>query len=248
MFEKNPKVKVAKFSGPHPAGNVGVQIHHLKPIKDVNDQVWTCSTQAVLQVGKLFTDGKINPEIIIALAGSAAKQQKYYRTITGASLESIIQTLINPENRYISGNILTGKNITENPYLGYYDDLITVIPETEKPEFLGWIKPGINKESNSKTFISSLFKYKLFNISTNCNGSRRAFIATALYKKVLPMDIYPVFLLKSILAADIDEMEDLGILEVAEEDFALCEYVCPSKISIQKIVREGLNLIEKELS
>lgn len=235
------------FQGPHPAGNVGVQIHHIKPISSVDDCVWTCNVQAVVTIGKLFLEKKISPEIIVAVAGCLENKNKYYRTIIGASFQSILNSEININNRYISGDVLTGQNSTNNPFIGFYDNLLTIITEANEYKLLGWFRPGFNQESNSKSFISKYLPKKNFKYTTNQNGSIRAFIATDLYKEVLPMDIYPVFLLKSILAEDISEMEGLGILEVAEEDLALCEYVCPSKIDIQNILRKGLDLIEKEL-
>jgi Na+-transporting NADH:ubiquinone oxidoreductase subunit A len=143
---------------------------------------------------------------------------------------------------------LTGTKIESTGYLGYYDSQITVIPEGDYFEFFGWIKPGINKFSFSKTFLSRLFPRKNYNLDTNLHGGERAFVMTGQYEKVVPMDIYPMQLLKAILAEDIDMMENLGIYEIAEEDFALCEYICPSKIEIQSIVRKGLDLMIREMN
>jgi Na+-transporting NADH:ubiquinone oxidoreductase subunit A len=148
--------------------------------------------------------------------------------------------------RYISGDLLTGRNIGSDGFLGFYDNLITLIPEAENSEFLGWLRLGLRQESRSWSYLSRLFPAWRFMIDTNRNGSVRPFVATGLYEKVLPMDILPLHLLKSILAEDVEEMEGLGIYEVAEEEFALCEYICPSKISIQEIIRRGLDLMERE--
>jgi Na+-transporting NADH:ubiquinone oxidoreductase subunit A len=150
--------------------------------------------------------------------------------------------------RYISGNVLTGTAITPAGYLGFYDNMVSVIPEGNYYEFFGWMTPGINKFSATRTFMSSVIPKKEYVMDTNFHGGERAFVLTGVYDKVLPMDILPMHLLKSILAGDIELMENLGIYEVAEEDFALCEFVCPSKIEIQAIIRKGLNLMAKEMS
>jgi Na+-transporting NADH:ubiquinone oxidoreductase subunit A len=151
------------------------------------------------------------------------------------------------ELRYISGNVLTGKKILSEGYVGYYDTQITVIPEGNYFEFFGWGTPGFNKFSNSRTYFSWLMPGKEYKLDTNMHGGERAFVMTGEYDRVTPMDIFPVQLLKSILVEDIDKMENLGIYEVVEEDLALCEYVCTSKVNVQKIVREGIDLMIKEL-
>jgi Na+-transporting NADH:ubiquinone oxidoreductase subunit A len=150
--------------------------------------------------------------------------------------------------RYISGNVLTGTKIEPDGFLGYYDSQVTVIPEGDYFEFFGWMMPGLNKFSFSKTFASSLIPRKSYSLDTNFHGGERAFVMTGMYEKVLPMDIYPMQLLKAILAEDIEMMENLGIYEIAEEDFALCEYICPSKVEIQSIVRKGIELMIREMS
>jgi len=152
------------------------------------------------------------------------------------------------ENRIISGNVLTGIKIPPDGYLGFYDSQITVIPEGHEPEFMGWLAPGLNKFSMSRTFFSWLNPNKKNNLNTNLHGEERPFVVTGEYEKVFPMDIYPVQLLKSILIEDIDMMEKLGIYEVAEEDFALCEFVCTSKIKSQEIIRHGLEIVRREFS
>jgi Na+-transporting NADH:ubiquinone oxidoreductase subunit A len=241
-------VDISYFSGPHPAGNVGVHIHHLDPINK-GDIVWVVNLQDVLAIGRLFEEGIYLHERIIALTGSEVIKPQYYRVRSGASIAGMVKDNIKPGNlRYISGNVLTGTRIEPDGYIGYYDSQVTIIPEGNYYEFFGWIKPGINKFSFSRTFLSSLIPRKSYNLDTNIHGGERAFVMTGQYEKVLPMDIYPMQLLKAILAEDIDLMENLGIYEIAEEDFALCEFICPSKIEIQSIVRKGLDLMVREMS
>lgn len=235
------------ISGPHPAGNVGVQIHHLDPMNK-GEIAWTVSALGVVLIGRLFNKGIFDASLIVALTGSEVKEPKYYKTMIGAKLESIIENNIKSDNvRYISGNVLTGTQIAKDGYLSFYENQITVIPEGNHYEFFGWVLPGFKKFSVSKTFVSWLTPGKEYNLHTNLFGGERAFVFTGEYEKVFPMDILPVDLIKSIIVKDIDKMEELGIYEVAPEDFALCEFVCTSKINSQSIVQEGLDLMVKEL-
>lgn len=248
LLKKADGIEISHFSGPHPAGNVGVHIHHMDPINK-GEIVWTVNLQDVLAVGRLFEEGVYKPERIIALTGSEVLHPQYYKVLSGASVSSLVKDNVKTGNlRYISGNVLTGTRIEPDGYLGYYDSQITVIPEGDYFEFFGWIKPGTDKFSFSKTFLSSLLPKKNYNMDTNLHGGERAFVMTGQYEKVVPMDIYPMQLLKAILSEDIDMMENLGIYEIAEEDFALCEFICPSKIEIQSIVRKGLDLMMKEMN
>jgi Na+-transporting NADH:ubiquinone oxidoreductase subunit A len=241
-------VDISWFSGPHPAGNSGVHIHHLNPVNK-GETVWLINLQDVITLGRLFTEGIYKPERIIALAGSEVLNPKYYKILSGASIAGIVRDNIKPGKlRYISGNVLTGTKIESDGYLGYYDSMVSVIPEGDYYEFFGWAKPGLNKFSFSRTFASNLIPGKIFKLDTNMHGGHRAFVMTGQYEKVLPMDIYPLQLLKAILAEDIDMMENLGIYEVAEEDFALCEFICPSKMEIQSILRKGLDIMVKEMN
>jgi len=241
-------IDVSWFSGPHPAGNVGVHIHHLNPINK-GEIVWIINIQDILTIGRLFVEGIYRPEKIIALAGSEVLDPKYYKILAGTSIAGIVRNNIKPGNlRYISGNVFTGTKIEADGYLGYYDSMVSVIPEGDYYEFFGWAKPGLNKFSFSRTFASKLIPGRLFRLDTNMHGGHRAFVMTGQYEKVVPMDIYPMQLLKAILAEDIDMMENLGIYEVAEEDFALCEYICPSKMEIQSIIRKGLDIMIKEMN
>lgn len=247
-LKKCTGVEISYFSGPHPAGNVGVQIHHLNPINK-GEIVWVVNLQDVLSVGRLFEEGIYKHERIVALTGSEVLHPQYYKILSGASVESMLRDNVKDGHlRIISGNVLTGTRIRSDGYLGYYDSQVTVIPEGDYYEFFGWAMPGLNKFSFSKTFASSLIPKKSYNLDTNMHGEERAFVMTGKYEQVVPMDIYPMQLLKAILAQDVELMENLGIYEIAEEDFALCEFICSSKIEIQSIVRQGLDLMIKEMN
>lgn len=236
------------FKGRHPAGNTGVQMHHIDPLNK-GEVAWFIHPQDVIIIGKLFKDGRYDACKLVALTGSEISNPKYYKIINGASIEKMLEkNTSNKELRCISGNVLTGTKIEKNGFVSFYDDQITIIPEGKKHEFLGWAMPGFNKFSLSKTYFSWLMPAKKYTINTNFHGGERAFVLTGQYEKVLPMDILPMHLLKAIITEDIDMMEKLGIYEVAEEDFALCEFICPSKIEIQEIIRKGLDLIKKEMS
>jgi Na+-transporting NADH:ubiquinone oxidoreductase subunit A len=240
-------VQINKVVGPHPAGNVGIQAHHISPINK-GEVVWVLRSLDVLTIGKLFKEGKFDASRTIAFAGSKVKSPKYVRTVLGANISDIVKGNVVEGGRYISGNPLTGTQIAENGHLGFYDYQLSVIPEGGNNQFFGWIAPGFDKFSLSRTFFSWLTPGKEYDLNTNMNGEERAFVVTGEYEKVFPMDIYPVHLVKAMITEDIDKMEQLGIYEVAPEDFALCEYACTSKIETQKIVREALNLVKKECS
>ena len=248
VFTHLKNVELNKFEGIHPAGNPGVQIHHIDPINK-GEVVWVINPQDVVSIGRFFEKGIFDAHRIIALTGSEVLHRKYYKTIIGCSVKSILKDNISGNNfRIISGNVLTGKKIDFEGFIGFYDNQVTVIPEGNHHEFLGWGMPGFNKFSASKTFFSWLMPSKKYKLDTNINGGHRAFVMTNQYEKVVPMDIYPQILLKAILAEDIDKMEQLGIYEVVEEDLALCEFVCTSKIDVQDILRKGLDLVRKEMS
>jgi Na+-transporting NADH:ubiquinone oxidoreductase subunit A len=239
--------KVHRFKGPHPAGNVGVQIHHIKPINK-GEKVFTVNFQDVLIIGRLFRDGKLDAQRFLALAGSEVEKPRYYKLLLGAQLTNLLtQNVKEGKNRYISGNVLTGTKISQEGYLGFYDHQVTVIPEGGEDEFFGWIKPDPNKFSMSRTLLSWLMPGKRYRLNANMNGEERAYVMTGQYESVFPFDIYPVQLIKSMLINDLETMEKLGAYEVADEDFALCEVVCTSKIPVQQTVREGLDLMLKEI-
>ena len=239
-------VQINKIYGPHPAGNVGIQIHHIDPINK-GEVVWVVNPQDVMIIGRLFTQGRFDASRMIALCGSMVKSPKYYKTMLGASVKNLLNGQLEEGNkRVISGNVLTGTRIAEDGFVGFYDNEVSVIPEGGKDEFFGWMAPGFNKFSLSKTFFTWMMPKKEFSLDTNMNGEERAFVMSGEYEKVIPMDIYPVHLLKAILVEDIELMENLGIYEVSPEDFALAEFACTSKINAQSIVRMGLDLVRKE--
>jgi Na+-transporting NADH:ubiquinone oxidoreductase subunit A len=247
VFTGAKGVEIHYFSGAHPAGNVGIQIHHIDPINK-GEVVWYVQPQDVVIMGRLFSEGKFDATRIIALTGSEVKRPRYYRTRMGASIRELVKDNVQGGKlRYISGNVLTGTRIPADGYLGFYDTHITVIPEGDHFEFLGWARPGFGKFSHSRSYLSWLAPSARYRLDTNLDGGVRAYVMTGEYESVLPMDIYPVQLIKSILAGDIDRMENLGIYEVIEEDLALCEYVCTSKIEVQAILRSGIELMMKEL-
>lgn len=250
FFSKIKGVEINVFSGPHPAGNVGVQMHHVKPLKR-GEMVWQINAVAVALIGRFFSTGEFPVERIVALAGSSVKEPKYISTTAAAPLAHLIpeSKLDEGEVRIVSGNVLTGRKSNLNSYLGFYDTLITVLPEgTKKRKLLGYFLPGFKTESYSRTFFSSLVPGKKeYALDTLLKGGPRAFVMSASdYEKVVPMDILPVQLAKSVLAEDIEDMEGLGILELDEEDVALCSYMCLSKTDFGKILRDGLDLIQKE--
>ncbi|MEA1898532.1 MAG: Na(+)-translocating NADH-quinone reductase subunit A [Bacteroidota bacterium] len=240
-------IEINEFDGPHPAGTVGVQIHHISPINKA-EIVWVIQPQDILAIGRLFEKGILDTERILSLAGSEVNEPKYYKTILGASVRNMVDGNVNDGNlRFISGNVLTGEKISREGYTGYYDNQVTVIPEGDHHEMFGWIMPRLKKFSTSMSYFSWMMPKKEFVSDTNLNGGQRAFVVSGQYEKVLPMDIYPVELLKAAIIGDIDKMENLGIYEVAEEDMALCEFVCTSKIEVQSILREGFDMMIKEL-
>ncbi|PIF06716.1 MAG: NADH:ubiquinone reductase (Na(+)-transporting) subunit A [Draconibacterium sp.] len=248
IFDNIKNAEVTTFSGPHPAGNVGVQIHHTNPINK-GDVVWTVNVQDVLFFGRLFETGKVDFSRIVALTGSEIEDPKYFETILGAPVSLFTKNFKKSDykQRIISGNVLTGTRVKPQMHLGFYDAQVTVIPEGDEYELLGWAAPGVNKFSASKTFLSTLLPKKSYVMNANMHGGDRAFVISGQYEKLVPMDILPVHLLKAIIVNDIDRMEQLGIYEVIEEDLALCEYACTSKIRVQDILRNGINTMIKEL-
>ncbi len=248
FFKSTKGVEIYEFSGPHPAGAIGVQINHIDPLNK-GDIVWYVNPADVAKIGKLFNEGIYDATKIIALTGSEVKEPKYYKILNGAEISSIIKDQVDNKNvRYISGNVLTGEKVAKSNFIGYYHYQITVIPEGNEPEFMGWATPGFEKFSMTRTFFSWLNPNKELVLDTNLHGGLRAFVVTGELEKVFPMDILPMQLLKAIIVEDIDLMEQLGIYEVAEEDFALCEVINTSKIEIQKLIRKGINIMIKEFS
>ncbi|MFM1874668.1 MAG: hypothetical protein RL266_405 [Bacteroidota bacterium] len=241
-------VEVNWFSGPHPSGNVGVQIHHIQPLNK-GEVVFTVAAQDVALIGSAFLTGKYDASRVVAVAGPAVGQPKYFRTIQGAVLKSFVGDVKSTNPRYVSGNVLTGKNVGLDGNLGFFDKEVTVLEEGNHAKFFitdGWAGAGLNKHSASRSYFSWLMPGKKYALDTNTNGEKRALVVTGEYESVFPMDIYPQHLVKAIMIGDIELMENLGIYEVDDEDFALCEYVCTSKTPVQQVVRGGLELIEKE--
>lgn len=238
---------VTRFDGKHPAGCVGVQINKVNPI-NAGETVFTIQPQEVVAIGKIFAEGVHDFSRVIVLDGSEVLKPAYYRMTLGAQVKSVTDGNIKADGvRIISGNVLTGAKVDADGFIGYYDSQITVIPEGDKPEFFGWITPGLGKFSASRTFFSWLTGNKEYALDTNTHGEPRAIVVSGEMEKVFPMDIYPEHLVKAILAQDIDKMIELGIFEVVEEDMALCEFVSTSKLPVQKILRNGLNLMMKEV-
>jgi Na+-transporting NADH:ubiquinone oxidoreductase subunit A len=236
------------FRGPHPSGNPSVQIQCIDPVNK-GDIVWIIYPQDVITIGRLFSKGVYDASRLIVLTGSEVLRPRYYRVLSGASIKSIVDGNVQKsDHRYISGNPLTGRQVNHSGFLGYYDSQVTVIPEGKHFEFLGWALPGFNKYSFYRIFWSWLAPDRKYTIDTNLNGGHRAFVMTGFYEKVFPLNIYPMQLLKAILAEDIDQMERLGIYEIAEEDFALCEFIDPSKTEMQAMVRKGLDQMKQEMS
>ncbi len=248
IFKDVKGVALHKVYGPHPAGNVGVQIEKIDPIS-AGERVWTVAPQDVAIIGELFLTGKLNLTRTVALAGSEVKEAQYFNVIAGASIADLVANNITGDNvRIISGDVLTGKKVTSNGFLGFYSNVVTVIPEGNTYRMFGWMpfaSPSIH--SASRTGLSWLMPGKKYAPNTNLNGEERALVVTGEMEAVMPMDIYPMQLLKACLASDIDKMESLGIYEVAPEDFALIDYTNTSKLEAQEIIREALDLMIKEV-
>jgi Na+-transporting NADH:ubiquinone oxidoreductase subunit A len=246
-YEKVNGVDKHYFSGPHPAGNVGIQIHHISPINK-GEVVWCIAPQDVILIGKVFTKGIYDASRTLAIAGSEVQSPKYVKATIGVNLKGLIEAEINTGDvRIISGNVFTGTAIARDGFLGTYATMITAIPEGNKHEFFGWLSVNPSKFSLSRAFTSWIMPKKEYVLNTNQNGEERAFVMSGQYENYFPMDVMPVQLLKSILTEDVELMEQLGIYEVAPEDFALCEFACTSKIEVQHIVRKGLDMAKKEL-
>lgn len=252
IFANAKGVELNKFSGPHPAGNVGVHIHHIDPINK-GEIVWTISPFGVAQIGKLFLEGKYDATKKFAIAGSRAKKAAYVKTYMGACVDTLVQgnlkedekSDIAPDTRVVSGNVLTGEKINADGYIGFYHNQITLLPEGHYHEFLGWALPTKHLSYHRALGLFSFLNPKKEHVlDTNVRGEERAFVQTGVFESVTPMDILPVYLLKAIMAEDFDDMEELGIYEVIEEDLALCEFVDVSKHPVQEIVRKGLDLLQ----
>ena len=247
---KAKNVTIHRFSGPHPSGNIGTQINKIDPINK-GETVWYCSVQDVINIGHYFRTGELDFTRIYAVAGSALEHPHYIKTKIGAQIGSLTaNNLKDNHSRLISGNVLTGRKVAENDFISFYHNMVSVIPEGDnRQEMLGWIWPGFKKFSVSRTFPSAFVPKILhpdYELDTNTHGEERPYVVSGEFEKVFPFDIYPLQLIKACIVEDIDLMENLGIYEVDEEDFALCEFIDTSKTDIQQIIRKGLDLVRKE--
>ena len=253
--QKSTALLVAKnvtttvFKGPHPAGDVGVQINKTAPVNK-GEIVWTIGAEEVIFIGRLFNKGKVDFTRTIAVVGSEVKNPSYSKVVLGASLSALLEGRVDSKNevRVINGNVLTGKKTAADSFLGAFSTEVTVIPEVlGGDEMLGWIAPRFSMFSTSRSYFSWLTPKRKYTIDARIKGGERHMIMSDEYGKVFPMDIYPEFLIKAIITGNIDKMEQLGIYEVAPEDFALCEFVDSSKLELQRIVREGLDKLRAEM-
>ena len=245
----HPQGQVAfnEFAGPHPAGLVGTHIHFLEPVS-LTKQVWHLNYQDVIAIGKLFTTGELCAERIIAIGGPQATQPRLVRTLLGADLTALLAGETKEgENRIISGSVLSGRHATgPMAWLGRFHLQVSVVLEGREKELLGWVLPGAEKYSVTRTTLGHFLRRKLFNFSTSTNGGERAMVPIGNYERVMPLDILPTVLLRDLLAGDTDGAQALGCLELDEEDLALCTYVCPGKYEYGPVLREVLTRIEQE--
>lgn len=241
------QVREETFAGKHPAGNVGTQIHFLDPVS-MNKAVWSLGYQDVIAIGKLFTEGKISSERVVALCGPQAKTPRLMRTRVGASVDDFTQgELKSGDNRLVSGSALSGHN-ARGPlaWLNRTANQLTALREGHERELLGYISPGVNRFSLMNIYLSKLMPGKRFNFTTTTNGSERAMVPVGAYEEVMPLDILPTQLLRSLIVGDTDSAVALGALELLEEDLALCTFVCPGKYEYGPILRDNLTTIEAE--
>lgn len=247
-FEGYKDVEVNVFDGPCPAGNVGVQVNHVNPVNK-GEVVWTVEPTAVLFIGRLLNTGRVDLRRMVALCGSEIKAPAYVNMLVGEELSTLLSNSYDADHRVriINGNVLTGRPTTKDGYLGAHTSEITVIPEgDDADEFAGWLMPRLGQFSVSRSYFSWLLGKKKYALDARIKGGERHIIMSGEYDRVLPMDIYGEYLIKAIIAGDIDRQEQLGIYEVSPEDFALAEFVDSSKLELQRIVREGLNILRKE--
>jgi len=243
-----PRLQFETFDGPHPAGLAGTHIHFLDPVSS-KKTVWTINYQEVIAIGKFFTSGKLQVERVVAVAGPGVKDAKLYRVAQGASIDELLRGRLKAgEYRAISGSVYSGRT-GQGPlaYLGRYHYQVSVLPEGRAREFLGWHMPGFDKFSVKKTFVAQwLFPKKKFDFSTSTGGSVRAMVPIGSYERVMPLDVEPVFLLRSLLTGDTEAAQQLGVLELDEEDVGLLTFVCPTKLEYGPYLRKSLSTIEKE--
>jgi Na+-transporting NADH:ubiquinone oxidoreductase subunit A len=236
-----------EFSGPHPAGLAGTHIHFLNPVS-ASKAVWTIGYQDVIAVGRLFLDGRLYTDRVVALGGPQVRKPRLLRTRQGADLQALCAGEINEgSSRIISGSVLGGRRVsTGTSYLGRYHNQVTVLLEGTKREFMGWLSPGLNKHSNLPIYLSKVLPKKLLPMTTTTNGSERAMVPVGAYEDVMPLDVLPTQLLRALIVGDTEMAQALGCLDLEEEDLALCSYVCPGKYEYGPILRDNLTRIEKE--
>ena len=240
-------VEVLQVSGPHPAGNVGVHVQETEPM-NMGERVWVVGPEDVAIIGRLFLTGKYDAKRTIAVAGADAKEKKYFRTYIGAKVSDLVGNVNDTESRIISGDMLTGLKLTNKQYVSFFDNTVTVIPEGNNYRMFGWLPFTYNNiHSMSKTSLSWMFPNKKYDVNTNLNGEERALVVTGEMEEVMPLNVYPMQLLKACMTGNIEKMENLGIYEVIPEDFALVDYVNTSKIEAQEIIRLGLDLMITEV-
>lgn len=244
-FRQAPAEKVY-FQGPHPAGNVGIQIHHISPIGR-GQRVWTLNLQDVIIIGKLFSEQRFDSTRMVAIGGKYFTNPRLLRTQSGANIGELIQgELEDGHFRLISGDVLSGQKKSMDGFVNFSDDQITVLEEGDQYEMFGWLLPLKPRPSASRTYPNFLFGDTEYSGDTNMHGEKRAFVVTGQYEDMLPMDIYPQQLFKAIITNDFERMEGLGIYELVEEDVALCEFACTSKQPLQKILRTGLDIVQDQ--
>lgn len=243
----SPQISVEEFEGPHPAGNVGTHIHFLSPVGRKRF-VWYINAQDVIAIGHLFTTGKIMVDRIVSLAGSSIKNPRLIKTRRGASIAELIVDEVKDDNyRAISGSVLSGRSAVDaEAYLGRFHQQISVIPNPVKRHFLGWLNPFVNNYSMKNIVFSKISPKKEYEFSTEIHGGKRAIVPSGNFEEVMPMDILPTYLLRALAVKDVEEAEQLGALELDEEDLALCTFSCPSKLEYGPMLRENLTIIEKE--
>ena len=237
------------FQGAHPAGNVGVQIHHIDPIK-ASEKVWTLDVQDVITIGELMYKGTFDASRLIAVGGSQVNTPAYVSAHIGANVGELVKdnltTVEGSPNRLIAGNVLSGREVGADDFLDYRTNQLVAVTEGNYYEMFGWLLPIKPRPTISKTFPNFMFPNLGFDGDTNTHGEKRALVMTGQYEQVLPMNIYPQHLIKAIMAGNYEEMEGLGIYELTEEDLALCEFVCTSKMPLQEILRGGLDMMREQ--
>lgn len=249
LVENLDKVKTHSFSGPHPSGNVGIHIHYVDPIVSKDDTVWYLSPQDVCKIGKIFIDFKIDTTKTITMGGPGCQKPSYLKIVLGTKLEHIfneLELVIDENKILISGDVLSGKYTNALESLNVYHECLSIIKKSESRSFLGWMLPGFSNFTLTNVYISKLLKNNTTANHNMLNGSKRAIVPLGLWEKVLPMNLLPNFLIRSILCGDIEDMERLGIYECSEEDFALCSLICQSKIEVSQIIQDGLDLMYLE--